>query len=363
MLKEFGKNALNFIIKHKAQIAIGAGIVGNTAATVIACKQTLTAKKIVEDHKDRRNEIDEAKEICRREIKIYETANGQDKSSKTYQEPCDSERYENFKKYLDHDYKKDLTRTYCKTGFKFMRHYALPAALYLASNIAICIGTGILTKQVTGLTTSLTAVTAAYADYRERVKKAIGEDAERRIFTNEQIEVRKYKDVDDDGNEIEKEETIIKTDGKYDPYAIKLDRCCYQYHNDIQKTLSELKCLESDMNRQLIGRGMVTLNEVYEALGYNKTEAGAQVGWVYCTDPEEQKLHGDGYISFGLFDHVDQNGDATLNPRALTDQWVDILNSHTSIRQNDTDEYDIWLYFNVDGPIIKYMDKVPGNPI
>lgn len=359
MLKDFGKNVLGFISGHKAQIFITAGIIGNTAATVFACKQTLTAKKVIEDHKKRRNEIDNAKEICRREIKIYDVSVGKEKDSKYYteQEPCSEEDYEAYQKYLDSDYKKDLAKTYGKTGLKFLRHYAVPAAMYLASNIAICIGTGLLTKQVAGLTTSLAAVTTAYADYRERVKKAIGEEAENRIFTNEQVETRKYTDVDEDGNEVEKEETVIKTDGKYNPYALLLDRNSYQYHNDISKTLTELKFAEKEANEMLRGRGILTLNEVYELLGYGKTEAGAVVGWVY--DSEE----GDHYVSFGLFDHMDENGNISLDPLYVNAQWESIIKSHTSIKSNDTDDYDIWLNFNVDGPITKYMEKRPGKPL
>ena len=365
MLKDFGNMALSFVKNHKAQILIGAGIVGNTVATVIACKKTLTAKDIVKDHKERRNEVDEAKEICKREIKIYDISVGKEKGGKYYtdQKPCSTSDYLKYTKYLEKDSKKELAKVYGFTGLKFAKHYAIPAVLYLASNIAIAVGAGILTKQVAGLTTSLAAVTTAYSDYRERVKKAIGEEAENRIFTNEQVKVNKYKDVDEDGNEIEKEETVITTDGKYDPYSLLLDRSSYSYFNDIQKTLTELKVIEREMNDMLRARGILTLNEVYEALGYAKTTAGALVGWVYSPDAMEQELYGDGYVSFGIFDHVDDNGTVSSEPLYLNDQWQAILNSHGSIRQNDTDEYDIWLHFNVDGPITQFMDKRPGKPL
>lgn len=364
-MKTFGENALSFFNDHKAQILIAAGIIGNTAATIIACKKTIKAKDILKDHEERRLEVENAKEICRREIKIYDVQHGNDEGGKVYTEqtPCSDADYNKYCMYLEKDCKKDVTKVYAKTGIKLFKHYAIPAVLYMASNAAILFGTGILTKQVSGLTTSLAAVTTAYSQYRERVKKVVGEETERRIFTNEQVEVKKYKDVDDDGNEIEKEETVIKTDGKYDPYSLLLDRNCYQYHNDIQKTLTELKAIETELNRTLMGRGMVTLNEVYEALGYAKTSAGAVVGWRYSKDPNEQEKYGDGYISFGIFDHIDNYGNVCQEPASLTNQWVDILNSHTSNRQSDTDEYDIWLHFNVDGPIIDSMEKRPGKPL
>ena len=364
-IKNFGSSAIKFVNEHKAQILIVAGIIGNTAATIIACKKTMKAKSIIEDHKNRRDMVDQTKEVCKREIKIYDVNHGDDEGGKVYteQESCTDEQYQKYRDYLNKDYKKDLAKVYGETGFDFVKHYAVPAALYLAANIAILVGTGILTKQVTGLTTSLAAVTTAYSEYRERVKKAIGEEAERRIFTNEKVETKKYIDVDDDGNEVEKEETVITTDGRYDPYSLKLDRNCYQYHNDIQKTLTELKLIEDELNRTLMARGELVLNEVYEALGYGKTSVGAVVGWRYSPYPEEQEKYGDGYISFGIFDHIDENGNILQRPGALTDQWVDILNSHTSNRRSDTDEYDIWLHFNVDGPITQFMEKRPGKPL
>ena len=362
MLKEFGNAAWSFIKDHKAQILIGAGIVGNTAATVFACKQTLTAKTIIEDHKDRRNEVYEAKEICKREIKIYDVAVGKEKGGKYYteQKPCSTSDYLKYTKYLERDSKKELAKVYGLTGLKFVRHYALPGALYLASNIAICFGMGILTKQVAGLTTSLAAVTTAYTDYRERVKKALGEEAEKRIFNNEQVKTVKYKDVDDNGEEIEKEKDVITIDGKYDPYSILLDRNSWLYDRNILNTLRNIKQAEYYLTEQLRGRNKMVLNEVYDYIGpYDKTEAGAIVGW--CRDNKD----GDGYIDFGIFDHTDKDsGFVSEDPLYLTDEWKSILDSHEGMpNQYDTDSYDIWLHFNVDGQITKFMNKRPGKPI
>lgn len=365
--------AFAFVKNHKAQIMVGAGIVGNTAATIIACKQTLTAKDIIADHKKRREEIDNALEICRNEIKIYDIANATTESSSKYyteQEPCSTSDYLKYTQYLDKDFKKELLKVYSKTALNFIRHYAVAGALFIASNISICAGTGVLTKQVAGLSTSLAAVTTAFGDYRKRVQNAIGEEAENRIYTNEQVKVNKYKDVDDEGNEIEKEEVVITTDGKHDPYALLLDRCSYQYANDIDMTLTNLKMVEKEANRMLRGRvsrsglGILLLNEVYELLGYNKTELGARYGWVCAFDPNLQSEYGDGYVSFGIFDHRDENGNISQDPLFLNDQWVSIRNSRLGNRQSDTDEYDIWLHFNVDKrPVIDFMDKIPGNPL
>ena len=364
MLKEIVKNGTNFIVAHKAQIAIGAGIIGNGVAVVLACKQTLTAKDIVEDHRERREEIAEAKIICNREIKIYENAHSENSNEEILQEPCSDERYEQFKKYLDKGYKKDLTMTYGKTGLKFAKHYAVPAAIFVASNVLIGVGTGILTKNVAGLTSALATTTTAFSNYRDRVKQAIGEEAEKRIFTNEQVETKTVTEVDDEGNEKTEESQFVTVNGDNSQYAVKLTRACYPYCNDIFKTLSNLKEIEIDCNERLIGKGLVTLNEVLEKLGLRKTAAGQVVGWKYSPNPEEQEQYGDGYISFGIYDHIDENGNVSIKPLGLSEQWESILKSHEGhMRYSDTDEYDIWLFFNVDGVITQHLDDKPGQPI
>lgn len=362
--KNFGRSATAFTKKHGPQILIIAGIVGNAVATVMACKQTLTAKNIINDHKERRDEVEDAKEICRREIKIYDIATGKDDKHVTNQAPCSEEDYNKYCEYLDKGSKKEILKVYALTGFKFIRHYALPIALIVGSTSAIGAGTGMLTKKVNRLTGSLATLSAVFSGYRERVKEAIGEEAENRIFTNEQVKTRKYKDVDDDGNEVEKEETIITTDGRYDPYAIKLDRNSWLYAENIRDTLVNIKRAQQRLTEQLIGKGDLILNEVYDYIGpYKKTEDGAIVGWKHSHDPFEQEQYGDGYVSFGIFSNVDKDsGYISKEPLYLNDQWESILASHESIGQNKTDDYDIWLHFNVDGPIIQNLSKRPGLP-
>ena len=80
-------------------------------------------------------------------------------------------------------------------------------------------------------------------------------------------------------------------------------------------------------NQKLQMNGHIFLNEVYDALGLERTTAGAVVGWL-----REDQGQGDGYVDFGLTD----------NPE----------------RMRDFAEYGdagIFLDFNVDGTI---FDKI-----
>ena len=51
-------------------------------------------------------------------------------------------------------------------------------------------------------------------------------------------------------------------------------------------------------NDKLRANGYLFLNEVYEMLGIQKTQAGQIVGWVY----DDKNENGDNYVDFGMYD-------------------------------------------------------------
>jgi hypothetical protein len=67
-------------------------------------------------------------------------------------------------------------------------------------------------------------------------------------------------------------------------------------HNEFNRLF--LECQARYMNHLLQSRGHVFLNEVYDALGFERTRQAAILGWIY-------KSEGMGYIDFGL--HEDRN--------------------------------------------------------
>jgi hypothetical protein len=85
-----------------------------------------------------------------------------------------------------------------------------------------------------------------------------------------------------------------------------------------------LSCQQNYANDMLRSRGHVFLNEVYDMLGFDRTPAGAVVGWILGDNCENQG--GDGYIDFGVFEGDRHSGQRFVNgfePSILLDFNVD----------------------------------------
>jgi hypothetical protein len=117
---------------------------------------------------------------------------------------------------------------------------------------------------------------------------------------------------------------------EYSSYARFFDVESPMWHPyyDSGQRLMWLAATQSYFNAKLKAVGRVFLNEVYDALGIPKSEAGSRVGWLY----KELNPIGDNYIDF------------------------DIYNSYNRDFINGVKVYKILLDFNVDG-CIGYQEK------
>jgi len=69
-----------------------------------------------------------------------------------------------------------------------------------------------------------------------------------------------------------------------------------------------LKAQQNYFNNMLQARGHVFLNEVYDALGMERSSSGTVVGWVIRKDGQ-----GDNFIDFGIFDGESERARAFVN--------------------------------------------------
>lgn len=293
------------IKKHSPAILVGAGVVGVVASTVLACKATTKLEGILHESKDKVNKIHE----CMEDKELLESG-----------------------KYTEKDAKKDLTVVYTQTGMKLVKLYAPAVLLGALSITSIVASHHILNKRNLALSAAYAVVDKNFKDYRKNVKNRFGDKVDFELRHNVKAEQVDTIEVDENGNEKVKKETVEVADYKkeqYSDYAIFFDEYNPNWNTDAEYNLMFLKLQEKHANDKLRLNGFLFLNEVYEMIGHPRTKAGQVVGWVY----NEKNPVGDNYVDFGIYD---------INKRRAQD----FVNGY---------EKSILLDFNVDGNVWNLM--------
>ena len=277
--------------KHSPEILMAAGITGIIVSTVMACRATTKLDEVMEEHE---NAVDDIK----RDAGL-----------------------------MENDYRKELAKTYATTGLKIVKLYGPAVTLQIASIGCVLGSHGIMKKRNVALMAAYKAVEQSFNDYRQRVIEEFGEEKDYDLKHG--IQHEKVK-VDEDGKKVTK--TLNKADpNSISQYARFFDASSKEYQGIPEYDLIFLKAQQNYANDLLHSRGHVFLNEVYDALGLDRTRAGAVVGWILTKD-------GDNFIDFGIFD-----GDS---PRARA-----FVNGHEDC---------ILLDFNVDGVIYDLIEEEDG---
>lgn len=345
------------IVKHAPEICTGVSIISKVVTVGFTIKGTIESKDIIDKYRFERQEIREAEEFAKSIIRDHDAGDVELKEG----------AYEDAVKMIENNtVKKDIVGLYVRTGLELAKVYA-PALGCLALSISSeLVGLHILKARMAKIqiasAASISALTTAYDAYRQRVKNVIGNEQEEAIFKNEKIEMREVTEVDADGNEVKVQKAVKTYDNKHDPYAMKVVKGMSCYQPLLYDTLTNLKQMELWANQQLImealgtGKSVKVLNDVLDMFHSKRTTMGSIAGWVYYDDPvEQERSNGDGYISFGLFEHPNE---VTL-PEALCEPWRTIITENPNAK---TDDYDLWLFFNVDGSVIEDYDDVIGIP-
>lgn len=236
--------------KNSPHIFFAGGIVGVTGAAVLACKATLKLEPILTDMK---KDLDQVK--------------------------ADTE-------ITDQERQHQAGTVFIKGVFEIGKLYA-PAIALGAASIAALTGSHVqMTRRNAALSATLALVSQAYEDYRFRVRQELGDEKELSLYRGI---VEKEETVDG-----KKKITRIGDPTKHSPYARFFDEMSLNWEKNAELNRIFIQCQQSYMNQLLHARGHVFLNEVYDALGLERSQAGAVVGWVRNGD-------GDGYIDFGMF--------------------------------------------------------------
>lgn len=249
--------------KNSPHIFFAGGIIGVVSSTILACRATLKLEATLDEIKTDVEHIKEQRTIS----------------------PASTD-VRSLEEIQKDDYK-DLVYVGVKSSIKIGKLYGPSIALGAAS-IAALTGSHVqMTRRNAALTATLSLVSKAYDDYRVRVQEEIGTDKELDIYR-----ATKNETVEIDG----KKKAVRVTDPNgLSPYARIFDECSVNWQKDNELNRIFLQCQQNYANHKLRTRGYVFLNEVYEALGFEWSQAGQVVGWVINGD-------GDNYIDFGMFD-------------------------------------------------------------
>ena len=300
IFEPFAKKLVRKAAKHAPEILIGTGIVLGVASTVTACKSTIKAQDILVESK---KEIDE----------IHDAYDNQEGSDYVYPE--------NEKNH-------DLIVHYAKTAGKLIGMYT-PSIVLGGLSIACFISShGIMRNRVTTLVTAYGTLDTAFRNYRKQVAQKLGVMEENALLHG--IDPDDVEIDTNSGHRIVKtgDDRAVRVDG-YSIYARCFDEYNPNWKNNPEYNLSFLRGTQRYLQACLERDGYLFLNDVYRELGFEPSQAGQLVGWIY--DPKNENHRGDNCVSFGLYNP--EHGVAL----------GDFINGNNNA---------VFLDFNVDGVII-----------
>ena len=264
------------IKKNSPEILLGAGIVGFVGTVVLACRATCRADEVLEFHRRKIKDINDAKEI----------ADADPEGEMSY----DIEIY-----------RQDKAIRYLKTTGSLAKLYAPTVAVGALSLACILTSRNIMQKRYLGVVAAYNGLSAAFEEYRKRVRDEYGEGLDKHFrygTTYEELPV-----YDENGKKTKEKEQVENTETgmvmQTDDSCRFFDSSNPNWDKNPAFSMMWLRGQQNILNDILHTRGHVFLNEVYDALGFPHTPQGAVLGWI---DGE-----GDNCIDFGLYDQNKEN--------------------------------------------------------
>lgn len=255
--------------KYSPEILLGLGLTGIVVSAVLAAKATLKAKPILDEAKERLDEI---------------------------------------KKLPDAKENNEATAlTYVYTGMEFAKLYAPAFGIGALSIASILSSHGVMKKREVGLIAGYNLIAESFAAYRKRVVEELGPEIDKNYRFG--IYETEYNDkvVGEDGSiskQKKKEKKIANKTTK--GFAKFFDEYSSQWQKNSETNLYFLRLQQNYANDLLKARGHVFLNEVYDMLDIPRTKEGSIYGWI---------MNGEGttVIDFGVYNIDNPAGRAFVN--------------------------------------------------
>ena len=260
--------------QHAPEIMIVGGVIGGITSTVLACVATTKMPDIINEAQEKINDVDR---------KLNDPDVGPDE-------------------YTPEEAKKDKMKIYLHTAGKTAKLY-LPTLLVGGASVASVLGgSGILNKRNASLAAGLAASTASAKELRDRIIERYGEDVYNELRHGVKSVEVKEKVTDEDGKTktVKKNIAVVDNDQTFEGYQRSFDSRNPYWDKDQAYNWMFLRFKQNFFNDKLRADGYVFLNDVLTELGFPKTRAGQEVGWVY--DPKNPNI--DNYVDFGAFEVV-----------------------------------------------------------
>ena len=248
------------LAKKSPEILLVVGAAAIIGGVITACRSTLKVEEVIDDHKDR---LDELKSIPDQVNPVEDV------------------------EYPEEVQKKDLTKLYLHTGVEFIKLYAAPIGLIAGGITCMVVSSKQYKKRYLGAVAAYNGVAEAFKRYRKRVVDTEGAEKDHEyMYGKGKKKTVEAKTINDNGDEVyDRRQAIIMENGG----EVPLSEYCRFFARGISKEWD----LNEYYNRTFINgrekwftnilreRGHVFLNEVLDGLGFPQTEAGAVIGWIY----------------------------------------------------------------------------------
>ena len=263
--KMMGRKGL-LLKKWAPEIMIFAGTVGIGYAAIDLYKANLKASEVIEEAREDFAVIKEAREKANEE------------------------------RYPETEHKKDIAKVYVKSGKSFLKLYGRGIAVGLASIGLIFGGDKILRGRNMVIMAAYTALEQGYNAYRNRVVEEYGAEKDSQFTTGTRYEAVVIEETDETGKKKKIKKTMELIDHAVpSQYGRWFDEVSREWVKTPEFNLVFLLKTQEHVNDLLVARKHVFLNEVYDRLGFERTGAGAVVGWVFGDKGM------DNHIDFGIF--------------------------------------------------------------
>lgn len=261
-------NKIGFGLKKRSpEILVAVGVVGTVVSAVMACKATTKINTILDETKEQLG-------------KIHEYAGNPDAAEK----------------YNAEDAKKDTAIVYAQTGVKLAKLYAPAVGLGILSISSILASNNILRKRNMAISAALAAATQDFKDYRNCVIERFGKEVDYQLRYNIKAEEIEETVTDEKGKEKKVKKSIEVADPNASGYVKYFTRSNPYWEEDSSYVEMFLRSQQNYANDKLKATGHLTLNDVYDMLGFHDSKAGMVVGWIYDLDHP----NGDNYVEFDV---------------------------------------------------------------